>query len=50
VRRFRQIRRWRLVETLVPPDRYVKPGDTIEIHSPAVGSLHARVVERKLSE
>jgi len=33
-----------------PPDRYLKPGDTVQIHSPAGGSLRARVVEIQPSE
>ena len=33
-----------------PPDRYLKPGDTVEILSPAVGSLRARIVEKQASE
>jgi 2-keto-4-pentenoate hydratase/2-oxohepta-3-ene-1,7-dioic acid hydratase in catechol pathway len=32
-----------------PPDRYLKPGDTVEIRSPAVGSLRARVVGQHAS-
>ena len=30
-----------------PPDRYLKPGDSVTIHSPAVGSLRARIVEAR---
>ena len=29
-----------------PPDRYLKPGDTVEIRSPAIGSLRAAIVSR----
>jgi acylpyruvate hydrolase len=32
------------------PERYLKIGDSIEISSPAIGSLRARVVERQPSE
>lgn len=28
------------------PERYLKPGDTVEIRSPAIGTLRTRVVER----
>jgi len=26
------------------PERYLKPGDTVEIRSPAIGTLHTRIV------
>jgi hypothetical protein len=28
------------------PERYLKPGDTVEIRSPAIGSLHASIVSK----
>jgi len=28
-----------------PPDRFLKPGDTVEIRSSALGTLRTRVVE-----
>lgn len=29
-----------------PPDRFLKPGDTVEIRSPVIGSLRARIVPK----
>ncbi len=29
-----------------PPDRFLKPGDSVEVRSPAVGSLRARIVAK----
>jgi 2-keto-4-pentenoate hydratase/2-oxohepta-3-ene-1,7-dioic acid hydratase in catechol pathway len=37
----------RLPDGTSPPDHYLKPGDTVEIRSPAVGSLRASVVAKK---
>jgi 2-keto-4-pentenoate hydratase/2-oxohepta-3-ene-1,7-dioic acid hydratase in catechol pathway len=31
-----------------PPDRFLKPGDTVEIRSPVIGSLRARIVPKPL--
>jgi acylpyruvate hydrolase len=36
----------RLPDGTSPPERYLKPGDTVEIRSPAVGSLRAKVVTK----
>src|SRR5262249_43637106 len=32
------------------PERYLKPGDTVEIRSPAVGSLRAQVVAKNAGQ
>jgi acylpyruvate hydrolase len=36
----------RLPDGTSPPDRYLKPGDNVEIRSPVVGSLRARIVAK----
>ena len=30
-----------------PPDRYLKPGDTVDIRSPAIGTLRTRIVHKQ---
>src|SRR5712691_7361550 len=35
-----------LADGTSPPERYLKPGDTVEIRSPAIGSLRASVVSK----
>ncbi|MGE5271414.1 MAG: fumarylacetoacetate hydrolase family protein [Thiohalocapsa sp.] len=40
----------RLPDGSSPPDRYLKPGDTVEIRSPAVGSLRACIVSKNSSK
>ena len=35
-----------LADGTSPPERYLKPGDTVEIKSPAIGSLRAHVVNK----
>ncbi len=32
------------------PERYLNPGDTVEIRSPAIGSLRASIVSKKSSK
>jgi acylpyruvate hydrolase len=39
----------RLADGTSPPERYLKPGDTVEIRSPAIGSLRASIVSKKSS-
>ncbi|HVA13403.1 MAG TPA: fumarylacetoacetate hydrolase family protein [Stellaceae bacterium] len=35
-----------LADRSYPPDRFLKPGDTVEIRSPVIGSLRARIVPK----
>lgn len=39
----------RLADGTSPPERYLKPGDTVEIRSPAIGSLRASIVSKHAS-
>jgi len=39
----------RLADGTSPPERYLKPGDTVEIRSPPIGSLRASIVSKNSS-
>ena len=39
----------RLSDGTSPPERYLKPGDTVEIRSPPIGSLRASIVSKNAS-
>ena len=41
---------FRLPDGTSPPERYLKPGDTVEIRSLAIGSLRASIVSKKSSK